>query len=413
MAKARARQQRAKPSKQKAARRAQGERKALESLAEKRRPFEPLLKQIVAAVLHAQGPERAEERDAASEVPEGDQLWVEVGSGLGHLRALLPPEAHNRLTHTELSEWLVRGLLQKYPQARALTASVTRLPFEAGSVDAVLGLCVFDSFAEQARAAQEIARVLRDGGRFIHFLDAATNVEPVLAQLVEAGRLPLPNFLVDIAQSHPDRLDVRRVAHLILPYQDVLSVPFAQFSAVTEVLQRANHPMLGMLQRYLSVFAQQPFDSLAAARAFVRLTSEPAVGRPVNQALTSLYTTLTQPPYSQHLPFELQPHSSLARFKATLERYFSPDFGFHLRMSDIVYARAYEADETDPLRARVRRVGIGQNSADWPAPQGIAAWQLAPELAHLEPTPGRIDQHVLREAAVYCFVAERRVASRA
>ena len=411
MANARARQQRSKPNKQKAARRARGERKALESLAEKRRPFEPLLKQIVAAVLHAEAPKNAlsdSAEGARRSEAVGEEVWVEVGSGLGQLRALLPPEVHGRMVHTEVSEWLVRGLLEKYPGARALAANVARLPFEAQSVDAVLGLCVFDSFADPTRATREIGRVLRTGGRFIHFLDAATNIEPILSQLVVGGRLPLPNFLADVALSRPDLLDAARVGHLTLPYHDVLSVPFVQFAAVTEVLRRAGHRMAAMLQRYMATFSRQPFESLPAARAFVQLTSDPSVGRPMNQALTSLFTTLTQPPYSEHLPFDLQPHSSLAHFKATLEHYFGPDFGFRVRMSAIVYARAYEVDETDPLRARVRRVGIGQNSVDWPAPEGVATWQLKPELAHWEPTPGTIDRHVLREAAIYCLVAEKR-----
>ena len=400
---------RSKPDKQKAARRAQGEKKALESLAQKRRPFEPLLKEIVAAVLFAEAPKPRAQRslDAPPREPQQEQSWVEVGSGLGQLRALLPPEVLRHLTHTEMSEWLVRGLLEKFPNARALAANVTRLPFEDESVDAVLGLCVFDSFSEPAQASREISRVLRPGGRFIHFLDAATNIEPVLSKLVAAGHLPLPNFLADIALSRPDLLDMARVEPLIRPYHDVLSVPLSQFSAITEMLQRAGHRMAGMLHRYMAVFLKQPFESLPAARTFVELTSAPAVGRPMNQALMSLFTTLGQPPYSEHLPFDLLPHSSLAHFKATLEHYFGPSFGCKPRLSTIVYARAYEANDTDALRARVRRVGIGQNSVHWPNPQGVPTRQLKPDLAPPEPANATVATHVLREAAIYCMVAEK------
>jgi SAM-dependent methyltransferase len=301
----------------------------------------------------------------------------------------------------------VRGLLEKFPQARAQTANVARLPFDSETLDAVLGLCVFDSFADPARASHEIRRVLRDGGRFIHFLDAATNIEPLLTQLVAAGQLPLPNFLADIALGRPDLLQVMHVEHLIRPYHDVLSVSLSQMSAIREMLQQAGHLMAGMLDRYMGAFTKRPFDPLPAARTFVELTSDPEVGRPLNQALTSLFTTLKQPPYSNYLPFDLHSHSSLAHFQNTLERYFGPDFGYRLRLSTIVYARAYEVDDTAPLRARVRRVGIGQNSLDWPSPQGFPTQQLNSALPITDLSSVSPQSHVLHEAAIYCLVSEK------
>jgi SAM-dependent methyltransferase len=391
---------RPKPNKQKAARIARGEKQALESLAEKRRPFEPLLKEIVASVLHANGPTAP--RDARQSA-----TWLEVGAGLGQLRALLPSEVHEHMLHTDVSEWLVRGLLDKYPQARALAADVTRMPFDTESVEAVLGLCVFDSFPDAAGASREIRRVLRNGGRFVHFLDAATNIEPLLGKLVAAGQLPLPNFLADVTLSRPDLVETAYVEHLTRPYHDVLSVSFSQINAIRQMLNQAGHRMAAMLDRYMAVFSKQPFEALPAARSFVELTSDPEVGRPLNQALTSLFTTLQSPPYSEHLPFELQSHSSLAHFKATLEHYFGPDFGYRLRFSGIVYARAYEADTSAPLRARVRRVGIGQNSVDWPSPQGVPTHTLNPTLPSADATGLSAQTHVLREAAIYCLVSEK------
>lgn len=427
MARSSASAKRKKPNKQKAARVAKGERQALESLGEKRRPFEQLLKEIVASVLHAASTTHDPPSPAAPTPPgessqelgtldvsfdaatDNSETWVEVGCGLGQLRGLLPSAVLPRVIHTDLSEHLVRGLLEKYPAARAQAASVNRLPFESASVDAVLGLCAFDSFPDHARAAREIGRVLRPGGRFIHFLDAATNIEPVLIQLVGEGRLPLPNFFADIALRRPDLLDMARVGNLIQPYYDVLSVPMNQFGLVVEMLQRAGHIMAGMLQRYMAVFLKQPFEVLPAARAFVELTSDPEVGRPVNQALMSLFTTLQQPPYSDHLPFDLRSHSSLVNFKTTLDRYFGPEFDFDVRISTIVYARAFEPDEQDPLRARVRRVGIGQNSVFWPEPRGVHTSRLNATLKAPDETSVSPQTHVLREAAIYCLVAQKRV----
>ncbi len=426
MVKARAKNdQRAKRNKQKAARRAQQETRALESLGLKRQPFEGLLREIVAAVLQTEGPS-----PALGGVLR-DTRWIEVGAGLGQLRSLLPSQVLGYITHTELSESLVRGLRSKHPGALAIPADVTALPFEAGSVDAVLGLCVFDSFPAPAHSASEIGRVLRPGGRFIHFLDAATNIEPILTDAVTAGLLPLPNFFADIALRRPDLVEPMGVEHLVAPYHDVLTVPIAQFGAVTSMLRKSGHRLAAMFERYTDVFLNKPFDALSAARAFVRLTSDPTTGRPVNQALMSLYTTLRQPPYREHVPFELRSLSSLQYFQRTLEHHFKPSLGFQQRLSHVVYARRYEPNVDEPLRARVRRVGIGQNSVHWPVPEGVAASQLqrqrapakgavgTPAMADgtqvmpaiaggsVDGAPVKPETHILWEAAIYCFVAEK------
>ena len=393
--------------------RAQRETRALEALATRRRAFEPLLAQIVAGVLHAYGP-------SAQATPTFDLLrgpkrapkWIEVGSGLGQLRSLLPPDVLELVTHTELSRSLSRGLLERHPRARVLAADVTELPFETESVDAVLGLCAFDSFPAPADAAREIGRVLRAGGRFIHFLDAATNVEPLLSDLVGADRLPLPNFLADAAVLEPALLDLDELRHLCGPYHDLLSVPLQHFELVTAMLARAKHSMANMLLAYSAPFVKRPFDSLRAARAFVALTSDLRNSRPMNQALTSVVSTLRQPPYSQRIPFELAAHSSLAHFESRLMGYFGADLGFAPLLSAVVYARAFEPSRGEPLRAHVRRVGIVQNSVGWPAPVGVPARQLKMDLPSPELPGATPDSHILREAAVYAFAAEMRAPKR-
>jgi ubiquinone/menaquinone biosynthesis C-methylase UbiE len=402
--------QRAKPDKKQLARRAQRERQALQNLAEKRRPFEPLLEQIVAAVLHAEAPvARCDRSNVAPDGPRRAEAWVEVGSGLGQLRSLLPAEVRPHVTHTDLSGSLIRALTERHPKARAVAANVTHLPFESESVDVVLGLCAFDSFSSPAQASREIGRVLRPGGRFIHFLDAATNVEPVVTELIGRARLPLPNFFADIALRHPQLLDASQRERFLHDYHDVLSVPVSHFVAILEMLRRAGHPLAPMLDRYSAPFLKRPFEVLPAARTLVKLTSDPTTGRPMNQALMSLFTALQQAPYLDQLPFDLQSHSSLAHFKARLEHYFGVDYGYALRMSTVVYARVYEIDHESPLRARIRRVGIGQNCVDWPAPQGVLAQQLKRDLPSVETAEVTPESHVLREAAVYCLVSERKL----
>ena len=372
----------------------QRETKALRLLEEKRGAVEPLLKDIVRAVLSPSD-------------PSSMRNWVEVGSGLGYLRSLLPSELLGRVTHTERSPALVRGLQKKFPDAHALVADVTSLPFETESLDAVLGLCAFDSFSSPREASQEIGRVLRHGGRFIHFLDASTNIEPILQALVLQGRLPLPHFLEDIATRQPILVNDRRSLELIQPLHDILSVPFKHFLGVTEMLRKAGHPMTQMLLDYSSVFCEEPFQVQDAARTFVALTSDSCRVRPLNQALMSLFSTLQSPPYCDNVVFDLKSHSSLAGFKSNLEYHFGPTFGFQCQLSTIVYSRSFEANRNEPLRARLRRVGSLQHRLDWPLPLGIAAQELSSKLLHSHQCDVGPASHILREAAVYCFVAAK------
>ena len=78
-----------------------------------------------------------------------------------------------------------------------LRASAGALPFDAGSVAAVLGLCVFDAIADQDAAVAEAARVLSPGGRFVHFMDMATLLETPFAKLHASNLVPIPNVFGD------------------------------------------------------------------------------------------------------------------------------------------------------------------------------------------------------------------------
>jgi len=288
-----------------------------------------------------------------------------------------------------------------------VTADAAALPFDSNSVDAVLALCVFDSLARPYAVRDEIRRVLTRGGTFVHFLDAATNVETIVSQLVEAERLPLPNFFADTSLLQPAFIDLQKYHGFLHPYVDLLSVPIRHYQGLLDVLTQANHPMLNMLERYARPFIMRPFDSLSAARSFVALTSSDKNTRPLNQALTSLISTLSAPQYSSRFAFDLRPHSTLTHFQQRLEQIFNEEAGFLQRMSSVVYARAFEKDDHNPLRAQVLRVGIVKNAEDWPVALGTPAQQLHPEGAAEPESSVSPSSHVLREAAVYCFVAEK------
>lgn len=355
-----------------------------------------MLKRVVEAVLHQHGPKVA----SAPRI-------VEVGSGLGQLRSLLPESLLDAVTHTEVSEKLTRGFARRHPAARIVTADAAALPFDANSVDAVLALCVFDSLERPFAVRDEIRRVLSRGGSFVHFLDAATNVEPILRQLAEAERLPLPNFFADTSLPQSVFLDLQKFHGFLHPYIDLLSVPIRHYQRLLDVLSQANHPMVNMLERYARPFVTRPYDSLLAARSFVALTSSGNNSRALNQALTSLVSTLSAPQYSSRFAFDLRPHSTLTHFQQRLEQIFNEEAGFSTRMSSVVYARAFEKNDRDQIRAQVLRVGIVKNTEDWPIPLGTPAEQLHPEGAAEPESNVSPSTHVLREAAVYCFVAEK------
>jgi hypothetical protein len=228
-----------------------------------------------------------------------------------------------------------------------------------------------------------------------------------LRQLIEVERLPLPNFFADTSMQQPALIDLETFRRFLHPYIDLLSVPIREFEGLLEVLARAGHPMKDMLERYARPFLIRPFESLSAARGFVALTGSSRGSRPLNQALTSLVSTLRDPAYSSRFPFDLQPHSTLTHFQQRLEQIFCERAGFSQRMSSVVYARDFERNEHEPLRAHTLRVGSVRSARDWPAALGTPAEALHSEAAPVLETALSPSTHVLREAAVYCFVAEK------
>lgn len=88
---------------------------------------------------------------------------LEVGAGTGvWTRALL--ERGATLTVVEPDDDMRAVLIRRSPDVRATAAYAETLPFDDASFDAVLASSAWHWF-EQPAAANEMARVLRDGGR--------------------------------------------------------------------------------------------------------------------------------------------------------------------------------------------------------------------------------------------------------
>lgn len=142
--------------------------------------------------------------------PQDDELVVDVGSGVGHVPRLL---ARSRTVRTVAVEPSPRMLASgRYAGASRLRGDAVALPLAGASVDVVVAgwlLHVLDA-GGRAAAVQEIARVLRPGGRLGVVVPAVPTGGPARLQrgaataMARAAGLPafrvpadLPGLLTD------------------------------------------------------------------------------------------------------------------------------------------------------------------------------------------------------------------------
>jgi ubiquinone/menaquinone biosynthesis C-methylase UbiE len=98
--------------------------------------------------------------------PDEDDVHLDVGTGPGTIAGLLAP--HVRWTvGTDVSPEMLGIFEGRAPDARPLLADAHRLPFSEGSFTLVTCGSVFHHLEDPALAIDEIARVLRPGGRFL------------------------------------------------------------------------------------------------------------------------------------------------------------------------------------------------------------------------------------------------------
>jgi ubiquinone/menaquinone biosynthesis C-methylase UbiE len=93
---------------------------------------------------------------------------ADLGCGSGAFTALLR-DAGYRVVGVDISPKLIALGQQKYPGLELIEGDVEHLPFEAGSMDAVLLSGLVHHFPDPRRCAAEVFRVLRGGGRFMAF----------------------------------------------------------------------------------------------------------------------------------------------------------------------------------------------------------------------------------------------------
>jgi SAM-dependent methyltransferase len=242
----------------------------LDRLARVRAPWDALARRITQAVV-------------AKFVPPGP--LVEVGAGGGQLRPWLPPGRAADTTHTDSSVPFLDVLRERFPDAAVKHAEVTSLPVADASLAGVLGLCVLDTLPDLGAARDEFRRVLRPGGVVVHVLDLATSPGGAFAELIARGEVPLPNFAAD-----PGVLEVVTDAQrALLPvtdtFDEVLAVPWADFTAFVGMLKAARHPLVADLLAYADPADPLTLDPDALAQRFMHYRNNPDRLRVLYRAL--------------------------------------------------------------------------------------------------------------------------------
>jgi SAM-dependent methyltransferase len=273
-----------------------------------RAPFEDLSRRLIA--------------DTFERFPMPDGPIVEIGMGDGQLRQRLPAALWPRLVHTEPHAAASREFRRANKDARVLQASAEQLPFEAGEAAAVVGLCVMDVVPDATAAVRELARVLRPGGRFYHWLDMSTVLTPIVASVAESELLLLPNLFTDpAAGAWPE---------------DLFVLPRQQLAQIVAILQASGHGLARPLAQYLAVFTSSPLDNRAAASELAQLQDNSVLRDAVKGAFRTAFE-LASPAARQELAgFQGRPVSSSRHFEQRLRGWFGPESGFHVDESRLL-----------------------------------------------------------------------------
>lgn len=105
--------------------------------------------------------------DAIAAVPDGG-LVVDAPCGSGIALRGLPPEKDVRYLAVDISRrMLERTAARRRPQVECIQADAASLPVDDASVDLFLSNFGLHCFADPRAAIDEIARVLRPGGRLV------------------------------------------------------------------------------------------------------------------------------------------------------------------------------------------------------------------------------------------------------
>lgn len=314
--------------------------------------------------------------DLAREVLPKEGSLVEIGAGDGQLREWLPEDA--RWVYTEPSEAACRALRQRHPSARVVRGSAERLPFDAGSCAAIVGLCLLDLVDDVDAVFAEAHRILAPGGRLVHVLDLTPTHGVLFRELHAAGKIPLPNLFADPSEKRWP--------------EDLLVTDRAPMQSLVAAAEAAGHPLSAVFGHYFERFSSDTLDVPRAVRAYDALSRSPEVRLLLKTTLLSAYEL----GHRQKLaPPRGVPTSSARCFSQRLNA-AARRAGLHVVLDDVRAAWSHQARETgEGEQLMYRSLAIGHERRMNQLPQTPLC-----EDARLPSEPG---MHLV-ESAAHVFV---------
>lgn len=339
----------------------------LEAVRRDRQPFARLSRRLIEDTLQRYLPE--------------DGLVVEVGMGDGQLRERLPAAVLPRVIHSEPDAAVSRTYRRQNREAKVIQAGAERLPFEPASLAAVVGLCVLDIVPDGPSVVRELARVVRPGGRVIHWLDMTTVLDTVIDSLWSVGLVPVPNCFTDpSAQAWPE---------------DLWLIPRGQLALVVRALTDAGSPAARPLGEYLATFSAAPVSPGAAVRELIQLQESPQLRVALRSAFQTAFELAAPDVRAELARFVGQPLSSAQLFSAKLRSWFNESAGFRVELCGV--ERAWETTARQGSEAVYRSCFVGEQRHLPHVPDALLC-------ADATSDPAR---ETLVELGVFAFVATR------
>lgn len=322
-------------------------------------------------------------------ISESLQRWlpvegtvVEIGMGDGQLRERLPEDLLLRVVHTEPLAAASRDFRKKHPEVTVLQAPAERLPVETGSAAGVLGLCVMDVVPDGAAVAHELARVLRPGGRFIHWLDMSTVLKPVVASLSGTNMVPFPNVFSDPVEGEWP--------------EDLFLMPREQLALIVAILTSSGHALALPMKQYLATYSSSPLAVGAASAELVQLQDNAALRNLLKGAFQAAFELAGSETRAQLAAFQGRPVSSALHLARRMSDWFGEQSGFRVEESRV--ARVWELRPRAPGAFTYMSCAVGEQRSLSYIPEGL----LCSDAATV-----RDERETLLELGVFLFVASR------
>lgn len=339
----------------------------LESVRQARQPFLGLSRRLMEGTL-------------ARYLPE-EGLVVEIGMGDGQMRERLPEGLLPRVVHTEPNAAVSRAYRRQHRQTKVIQAAAEQLPFESGSVAAVIGLCVLDIVPDGPAVARELARVLEPGGRLVHWLDMTTILESVIDSLWSVGLVPLPNWFSDpSAAEWPE---------------DLCLIRREQLALVVSALHQAGSPVARPLGQYLATFSSAPASPGAPTHELIQLHESPKLRSALSEAFRMAFDLATPDIRAGLAGFQVQPLSTAKHLEMKVRSWFTHEAGFRVELSQV--ERAWETIELQGPERVYRSCFVGEQRHLPALPEALLCADATSDAS----------RETLLELGVFSFVATR------